>query len=154
MIAGTQVGNNMKTRRRHNRNIQNIAACVTHPKEAHLTQKTDVQSPGTNIHKLGAHQAVSTTKGGARGGTHGSAGPMSAPLGLNFGRKIVLILLKAVPSVSIFNSGGNRPHWAIKRAFLTRHNTPTSSLPPSLEDVVLQCKGKALPRLVLRVGGG
>ena len=32
--------------------------------------------------------------------------------------------------------------------------TPPSSLPPSLEDVVLQCKGKALPRLVLRVGGG
>jgi hypothetical protein len=32
---------------------------------------------------------------------------MSAPFDLIFGEKIILILLKVVPSVSIFNSGGN-----------------------------------------------
>jgi len=79
---------------------------------------------------------------------------MLVPNGPSFGGKIILILLKAVPSVSIFNSGRNRPPWAIKRASLTSHKTPPNSLPPSLEDVVLQCKGEALPRLVLRVGGG
>ena len=41
LIVGAQVGNNMKTRRRHNRNTQNIAAYIIHPKEAHLTEQTD-----------------------------------------------------------------------------------------------------------------
>ena len=31
-----------------------------------MTEKTDVQSPDTDIHKMGAHQAVPRTKGGAR----------------------------------------------------------------------------------------
>ena len=75
LIAGTQVGNNMKTRRRHNRNTQNITVCITHPKEVHLTEKTDIQSPSTDIHKMGAHQAVSRTKGG----THGPAEPQGRP---------------------------------------------------------------------------
>ena len=56
LIAGTQVRNNMKTRRRHNRNTQNIAACVTHPKEAHLTEQTDQPRPGTTNLEQGAHK--------------------------------------------------------------------------------------------------
>ena len=56
LIAGTQVGNNMKTHRRHNKNTQNIAACVTYPKEAHLTEKTDQPSPGTDVPDKGAHK--------------------------------------------------------------------------------------------------
>ena len=56
LIAGTQVGNNMKTRRRHNRNTQNIAAYVTHPKEAHLTEQTDQPRPGTINPEQGAHK--------------------------------------------------------------------------------------------------
>ena len=56
LIAGTQVGNNMKTRRRHNRYTQNIAACVTHPKEAHLTEQTDRPRPGTANPEQGAHK--------------------------------------------------------------------------------------------------
>ena len=56
LIAGPQVKNNMKTRRRHNRNTQNIAACVTHPKEAHLTEQTDQPRPGTANPEQGAHK--------------------------------------------------------------------------------------------------
>ena len=103
----------MKTRRRHNRNIQNIAACVTHPKEAHLTQKTDVQSPGTNIHKLGAHQAVYQRRSVANGAKGGSADPTCQPMRLSFGGKLDPILLKAVDDVSMFRDGGNRPQGAI-----------------------------------------
>src|SRR6185436_8515015 len=56
LIAGTQVENNMKTRRRHNRNTQNIAACVTHPKEAHLIEQADQPRPGTANPEQGAHK--------------------------------------------------------------------------------------------------
>ena len=55
LIARTQVGNNMKTHRRHNKNTQNIAACVTYPKEAHLTEQTDRPRPGTANPEQGAH---------------------------------------------------------------------------------------------------
>ena len=55
-FAGTQVRNNMKTRRRHNRNTQNIVVCVTHPKEAHLTKQTDQPRPGTVNPEQGAHK--------------------------------------------------------------------------------------------------
>ena len=56
LIGGTQVGNNMKERRRHNRNTQNIAACVTHPKEAYLTVQTDQPRPGTMNPEQEAHK--------------------------------------------------------------------------------------------------
>ena len=56
LIAGTQVENNMKTRRRHNRNTQNIAACVTHPKEPHLTEQTDQPRPSTVNPEQEAHK--------------------------------------------------------------------------------------------------
>ena len=70
------------------------------------------------------------------------------------GGEITLILLKVVPSVSILMNGRNRPIQVIKGGEETPLKTPPSCLPPSLRDVVLQCKGEALPRLVLRVGGG
>ena len=44
-----------------------------------MTEKTDVQSPGTDIHKMGAHQAVSRTKGGARINKVGPAKPQVRP---------------------------------------------------------------------------
>ena len=44
-----------------------------------MTEKTDVQSPGTDIHKMGAHQAVSRTKGGARINKVGPAEPQVRP---------------------------------------------------------------------------
>ena len=75
LIAGTQVGNKMKTQRICRRKPQKIASCVTLRRRAHLTEKTDVQSPDTDIHKMGAHLAVSRMKGGAKGGTQGPAEP-------------------------------------------------------------------------------
>jgi hypothetical protein len=42
---------------------------------------------------------------------------------LSFGRKADLILLMVVINISIFNSGGNRPPWAIKGDSLTPHKT-------------------------------
>ena len=57
----------------------------------------------------------------ARGGIGGSADPTWKPVTLSFGRKADLILLMAVINVSIFNSGGNRPPWAIKGDSLTPH---------------------------------
>ena len=48
------------------------------------------------------------------GRTIGSAGPMSAPIGLSFGGKLVLIHSKVVLYVPIFVSHGNRPIQAIK----------------------------------------
>ena len=62
-----------KTQVNAEKNTQKILSCVSPTKWAHLTKKTDVQSPGTDIHKMGPHLVVSRTKGGARGGTHGPA---------------------------------------------------------------------------------
>ena len=54
---------------------QKIPSRVSPTKWAHLIEKTDKQSPGTDIHKLGAHLAVSRMKGGARGGIRGPDKP-------------------------------------------------------------------------------
>ena len=86
-----------KTQVNTEKNTQKIMSRVSPTKWAHLIEKTNVQSPGTDIHKMGAHLPVSRTKGGTRDGTRGPAdcglaGPMLAPSGLIFGGKIVLIL--------------------------------------------------------------
>ena len=80
---------------------------------------------------------------------HRVSGPMLAPNDPSFGRKNDLINIRRFPYVSIFISGGNRPPWAIKGASLTPSHTHHSR-----KDVVLHSNGEALPRLVLRVGGG
>ena len=54
---------------RRNKNTQKIPSHGSPTKWAHLTKKTDIQSPGTDIHKMGAHLAVSRMKGGTKGGT-------------------------------------------------------------------------------------
>ena len=46
----------MKTRRRHKRNTQSIAAYVTHPKGAHLAKQTDQPRPGTANPEHGDHK--------------------------------------------------------------------------------------------------
>ena len=48
--------NKEEIRKKHNRNTQNIAACVTHPKEAHLTEQTNQPRPGTTNPEQGAHK--------------------------------------------------------------------------------------------------
>ena len=63
----------MKTQVNAEKNTQKNPSRVSPSKWAHLTEKTNEQSPDTDIHKLGAHQAVSRMKGGTRGGTHGPA---------------------------------------------------------------------------------
>ena len=83
------------------------------------------------------------------GRTPGSPEPLLAPTGPIFGGKNDLINIRRFPYVSIFIPGRNWPPWAIKGASLTPSHTHHSR-----EDVVLHSKGEALPRLVLRVGGG
>ena len=55
------------------------------------------------------HQAVYQRRTVARGGKGGSADPTYKPNRLGFGRKLDLILLKAVDDVSMFRDGRNRP---------------------------------------------
>ena len=55
-FAGTHMRNKEEISKRHNRNTQNIAACVTHPKEAHLTEQTDQPRPDTANPEQGAHK--------------------------------------------------------------------------------------------------
>ena len=78
-FAGTHKRNKEKTNKRRNTNAQKIASCITLTRRAHLTEKTDVQSPGTDVHKMSAHLAVSRTKGGARGGTWVPTEPRGHP---------------------------------------------------------------------------
>ena len=59
--------------------MQKIASCVTHPKEAHMLDQTDVPSPGTDVYKMGTHLAVTHAKTVARGGKVGPADPMGRP---------------------------------------------------------------------------
>ena len=69
-----------KTQVNTDKNTQKIPSRVSPTKWAHLTEKTDVQSPGTDIHKMGAHQLVTRMKGSARGGTCGPAEPLAGNL--------------------------------------------------------------------------
>ena len=71
--------NKEKTNTRHNRNTQKTSSCATLTRWAHLTEKADLQSPDTDIHKMGAHLAVSRMKGGTRGGTVGPVEPRGRP---------------------------------------------------------------------------
>ena len=48
--------NKEEIRKKHNRNTQNIAACVTHLKDAHLTEQKDQQRPGTMNPEQGVHK--------------------------------------------------------------------------------------------------
>ena len=52
-FAGTQVRNKTKTYKRRNTNAQTIQSCITLTKRAHKTKQTDVQRPGTDIHRRG-----------------------------------------------------------------------------------------------------
>ena len=58
---------------------QKIASCVTHPKEAHMTEQTDQPSPGTDVSEKRTHLAVTHTKAVTRGGEVGPANPMGRP---------------------------------------------------------------------------
>ena len=78
-FAGTHTRNKGKKSIRRNINTQKTSSCITLARWAHLTRKTDVQSPGTDIHKMGAQLAVSRTKGGATGGVRGPAEPLVRP---------------------------------------------------------------------------
>ena len=60
-----------------------------------------------------AHQADTQRKAVARGAKVGLAEPALAPVQVHFGGKAVLILLKAVLSVSMYSFGGNRPQGTI-----------------------------------------
>ena len=53
LIVGTQTRNKTKTYRRRDTNAQNIQSCVTLTKRAQLTEQTDIQTPGTDIHRRG-----------------------------------------------------------------------------------------------------
>ena len=59
--------------------MQKIASCVTHPKEAHMLDQTDVPSPDTDVYKMGTHLAVTHAKAVARDGEVGPADPMGRP---------------------------------------------------------------------------
>ena len=120
-FAGTHTRNKEKTNTRRNRNTQKTSSCVTLTRWAQLTEKIDLQDGGPSGSVQDERRRERQHPRAGR--TTGSADPMSAPLGLIFGGKIDHILLKAVPSVSIFIPGGNRPPWAIKGASLTPHNT-------------------------------
>ena len=128
LIAGAQVGNNMKTRRRHNRNTQNITVCITHPKEAHLTEQTDQPRPGTANPEQGAHKECTgqrwaqTASNGVRPNPW-MGRPLQRQFSLIFVGKIDLILQKAVISVPALISPRNRPIRTIKGASLTPLNT-------------------------------
>ena len=79
LIAGTQVGNNVKTRRRHNRNTQKIASYVTLTKWAHLIGQSHVQSPGTHISMTRTHLSVTQSKVVVNSGKRGLAEPVDWP---------------------------------------------------------------------------
>ena len=58
---------------------QKITPCITHAKEAHLTDQTDQPKFGTHVSEIRAHQAVYQRKTVARGGKVGPAEPMVRP---------------------------------------------------------------------------
>ena len=69
----------MRTQVNTKKNTQKIPFRISPSKWAHLTEKTDEQSPSTDIHKMEAHLVVSRMRGGARGSTRGSAKPRDRP---------------------------------------------------------------------------
>ena len=106
------------------------------------------------------HQEVTQRKAVARGGRVGPVEPGVRPNLLWLPSRCILagsLFLFSQGRLQVFpckEMAGTDLKGYIKGLPPLTQDIPPSSLPPSLEDVVLQCKGKALPRLVLRVGGG
>ena len=102
----------MKTQVNAEKNTQKNPSRVSPSKWAHLTEKTNEQSPDTDIHKLGGPlSSVQDERRRERchpwaGQTTRSAGPISVPTGLSFSGKLVLIHSKVVHYVSILVDGG------------------------------------------------
>ena len=65
---------------------------------------------------------------GGAGRTPGSAEPALVPIQVHFGGKTMLILLKAVLSVSMYSFGGNRPIQTIKEDSPHTPHTPLEGL--------------------------
>ena len=83
-------------------------------KDAHMTPNRPTGPRHRRINTW-AHQADTRRKAVARGAsrTIGSVEPALAPVLVHFGGKAVLILLKAVLSVSMYSFGGNQPQGTI-----------------------------------------
>ena len=55
--------------------MHKITSCITHPKEAHMSEQTDQTNPGTDILEKRTHQAVYQRRSVAIGGEVGPAYP-------------------------------------------------------------------------------
>ena len=59
LIAGMQVGNNMKTHREHRRNTQKIMSCISLTRRAHKPDETSAPSKMHPRDKIRAHLSAS-----------------------------------------------------------------------------------------------
>ena len=56
-----------------------ITSCITHPKEAHMSEQTDQTTPGTDVSEKRTHRVVYQRRSVARGGEVGPTDPMGWP---------------------------------------------------------------------------
>jgi len=91
-----------------------ITSCITHPKEAHMSEQIDVPSPSTDVSKIGTHLVVTQMKTGAKVARWGQSTPWigrpplpQLPIQVHFGGKPDLILPRLVASVSMWGDGKN-----------------------------------------------
>ena len=143
MFLGAQVRNKKK---KHTKNTQTksqkIVSCITHAKEAHLTDQTDQRSYDTDVPAPGPTRQC-TREGRwaktARGGrpNYGFGRTPLKPVQVHFGGKLLLILLMAVWHVSMYEDCGNQPPQAIKGASHTTHHT--HHLKASLSHSLVTC---------------
>ena len=120
-FAGTQVGNNMKTRRRHNRDTQNIAATL------HI-QKRTYKAPAPTYTSWGPTWQCPRRKAAREAAPGGRLNPgVARPHG---GANWPELWQEDHPyppeggaQCFLINFSGKRPPCAIKGASLTPHNT-------------------------------
>ena len=96
-FAGTQVGNNMKTRRRHNRNTQ--IKWTNHGRLPRILNKGPTRSAPAKDGSKPPQTGL--------GRTHGWAEPLLRRFRLIFGGKIVSIYRERPPSLSTINRGNS-----------------------------------------------
>ena len=99
-----------------------IVSGVTHTKEGPQTRPNRPTKPRHQPSDIRNHKAVYQRRSVARGGRWGSADPTCKPNRLSFGRKLDLILLKAVDDVSIFILAGTD----LKELYKGPHTTHTT----------------------------
>ena len=112
LIAGTQVRNKRKTRRRRHKNAQKIVSGITLTKRAHLAEQTGVPHKMHDMVNTWAHLSACQRKEHLGEPHLGSPEPGRPPVQVYFGVEWHLLNLLPVDKVSMYMDTWSSPYFS------------------------------------------